>query len=162
MEKEKKFERLTKRGEDGKAYAVKIPTSSYVPEVYEESAKLEAERLERLCELEDKIENGQLVERSINVKCCVFCRNAYTDSDIPFGECDGSSMAIGDCAPGYSMFLDSSSAVLHSPVSIGVLKWVPDISRNICVAKFVPNYCPICGREIKENQSKKRTVPGNE
>ncbi len=56
------MERLTKRGSDGKAYAAKTPQASYIAEVYEELAMLEAERLELLCELEDKIESGQLVE----------------------------------------------------------------------------------------------------
>lgn len=63
MEKENKIERLTKRGEDGRAHYAKMPDASYLPTFYEELDALNSKCLERLCEFEDKIESGQLVER---------------------------------------------------------------------------------------------------
>ena len=56
------MERLTKRDKNGKAIPAKTSTSYYVGTIYEVDKVLEQERLERLCEYEDKLESGQLVE----------------------------------------------------------------------------------------------------
>lgn len=57
-----KYERLTKRDNNGKACYIKNPQSSYIQTMLEEQTEIEKEGLNRLCDLETKIENGTLVE----------------------------------------------------------------------------------------------------
>lgn len=56
------MERLTKRTSDGKAIRAKSSTSNYVGTIYEEERVLNQEIIDRLCELEDKIERNELLE----------------------------------------------------------------------------------------------------
>ena len=56
------YERLTERNEKGKAESVKRPKSTYVVTFGEESAEIQADILDRLCEIEDKICEGRMVE----------------------------------------------------------------------------------------------------
>ena len=56
------YKRLTKRNANGEVETVKTPKSSYIQEVYEEWDEINRELKLRLAELEDKIENGTLVE----------------------------------------------------------------------------------------------------
>lgn len=56
------YKRLTKRTVDGKATRIKSSTSDYVGTIYEEEQILNQEIIDRLAELEDKIEEGKLVE----------------------------------------------------------------------------------------------------
>lgn len=56
------YKRLTKRNANGEVRTVKRPKSSYIQEVYEEWDEINRELKLRLAELEDKIENGTLVE----------------------------------------------------------------------------------------------------
>lgn len=56
------YERLTKRNEQGNAVKVKNSRETYVCTILEEEAKFDAEILNRLAELEDKIENRTLIE----------------------------------------------------------------------------------------------------
>ena len=56
------MERLTKRDKNGNALPAKSSTSSYIGTIYEEEKGLEQERLNRLAELEDKIDSGELVD----------------------------------------------------------------------------------------------------
>ena len=58
----KQYERLTKRNANGEVRTVKTPKSSYIQEVYKEWDEINRELKLRLAELEDKIENGTLVE----------------------------------------------------------------------------------------------------
>lgn len=58
----KQYERLMKRNANGEVETVKRPKSSYIQEVYEEWDEINRELKLRLAELEDKIENGTLVE----------------------------------------------------------------------------------------------------
>lgn len=58
----KEYERLTKRNANGEVETVKRPKSSYIQEVYEEWDEINRELKLRLAELEEKIENGTLVE----------------------------------------------------------------------------------------------------
>ena len=55
-------ERLTERNANGTAKSRKSPKSSYMGTVYEEVAEIQTEILNRLCDLEDKIEQGKIVE----------------------------------------------------------------------------------------------------
>lgn len=56
------MQRLTKRDSQGNAISAKTSTATFVGTIYEEEQVLEQERLERLAELEDKLESGQLVD----------------------------------------------------------------------------------------------------
>lgn len=56
------YKRLTERNEQGKAVKVKNSRETYVCTILEEEAKFDAEILNRLAELEDKIERGELVD----------------------------------------------------------------------------------------------------
>lgn len=55
-------DRLTERNANGTAKSRKSPKSSYMGTVYEEMAEIQTEILNRLCDLEDKIEQGKIVE----------------------------------------------------------------------------------------------------
>lgn len=55
------MERLTKRTANGKAVSAKSYSSSYIAAIDQEEREFESERLERLCELEDKLESGEFV-----------------------------------------------------------------------------------------------------
>jgi hypothetical protein len=55
-------ERLTERNANGTAKSRKSPKSSYMGTVYEEMAEIQTEILNRLCDLEDKIEQGKILE----------------------------------------------------------------------------------------------------
>ena len=55
-------ERLTERNANGTAKRRKAPKSSYVGTVYAEMAEIQTEILDRLCELEDKICEGKILE----------------------------------------------------------------------------------------------------
>lgn len=58
----KEYKRLTKRYKDGTSGTIKQPQSEYIATVYDEQLRINNEVLDRLCELEDKIENGTLIE----------------------------------------------------------------------------------------------------
>ena len=56
------YKRLTKRDELGNEQYATHPKADYIGELYEETKKKDREILYRLAELEDKIENGTLIE----------------------------------------------------------------------------------------------------
>ena len=56
------YKRLTKRTANGKATRIKTSTSNYIGTIYEEELILNQEIIDRLAELEDKIEAGTLIE----------------------------------------------------------------------------------------------------
>lgn len=66
------YERLTKRNANGEVETVKRPKSSYIQEVYEEWDEINRELKLRLAELEEKIENGALVELPCKVGDVVY------------------------------------------------------------------------------------------
>ena len=57
----KEYKRLTER-KNGIVYAIKKTKSNYVATIYEEQKKIDYEIYKRLAELEDKIEQGRLVD----------------------------------------------------------------------------------------------------
>lgn len=58
----KDYKRLTKRGVNGRAYYATPFTSNSMQAIYEEDVKKKQDVMERLCDFEDKIENGTLVD----------------------------------------------------------------------------------------------------
>ena len=62
------IERLTERNANGTAKSRKSPKSSYMGTVYEEVAEIQTEILNRLCDLEDKIEQGKILELPCKVE----------------------------------------------------------------------------------------------
>lgn len=92
---------------------------------------------------------------------CAYCANSTTDELLDFGF-DGSSFSVGDCEKGYSMYITSETPS-NFPVSLEVLHWDDTLHRNVTVARFVPKYCPFCGREIVENKNflKQKLRKGN-
>ena len=65
------YKRLTKRV-NGIAAKIKTSTSDYVGTIYEEEQVLQQEIIERLAELEDKLEEGTLVELPCKVGDTVY------------------------------------------------------------------------------------------
>lgn len=65
------YKRLTKRV-NGIAAKIKTSTSDYVGTIYEEEQVLQQEIIERLAELEDKLEAGTLVELPCKVGDTVY------------------------------------------------------------------------------------------
>ena len=73
----KEYKRLTEII-NGTVHTIKKPKSNYIGTVYEEQAIINNEILNRLAELEDKIENGTLIELP-----CIM-QNCYGDWRVHF------------------------------------------------------------------------------
>ena len=56
---------------------------------------------------------------------------------------DFSSCGIGAGDEIHNMFIDAGGG---KPVSISVMKWDDKYKQNFTVCKYVPKYCPECGR----------------
>ena len=56
------YERLTRRMSDGTAVFAEKSKSFYSAQIYEEAREKNRQILERLCDLEDKIEQGKILE----------------------------------------------------------------------------------------------------
>ena len=76
-------ERLTERNANGTAKSRKSPKSSYMGTVYEEMAEIQAEILNRLCDLEDKIEQGKIVELPCQIGDEVWINRYFHSKLIP-------------------------------------------------------------------------------
>ena len=65
-------ERLTRRMSDGTAVFAEKSKSFYSAQIYEESREKNRQILDRLCDLEDKIEQGKIVELPCKVGQIVY------------------------------------------------------------------------------------------
>lgn len=89
---------------------------------------------------------------------CDFCRNAFTDHRLqvegPDGyACDSSSCVIG--RGGKELLVNgylNSSSNYKAPVNITVMKYYEADGKMHDIWKYVPKYCPECGRFLKENK----------
>ena len=72
----KEYKRLTEI-KNGIVYSAKKTKSNYISAIYEEQKKIDYEIYTRLAELEDKIENGTLVELSFKPNDKVYYINDY-------------------------------------------------------------------------------------
>lgn len=79
-----KYERLTKRDSNGKAHYIKTPQSSYIQTVLEEQKEIEKEGLDRLCDLETKIENGTLIELPVDFGTELYFLHSHQHADKPY------------------------------------------------------------------------------
>ena len=89
---------------------------------------------------------------------CDFCKNAHTDLRLQVTGYDGylsdsSSIGIGrgDRELNIVGYLNSSCNY-SAPVNITVMKYYEEDKQMHDVWRYVPKYCPECGRLIKENQ----------
>ena len=81
---------------------------------------------------------------------CEYCKTAFTDKRLT-EENDLSYLCIGKSANGFSAFIGSSA--MHRPlVEISVQQWNEQHQRNHDIFRFTPEYCPMCGRRITENE----------
>lgn len=81
---------------------------------------------------------------------CEYCKTAFTDKRLT-EENDLSYLCIGKSANGFSAFI-GSSAMHRPPVEISVQQWNEQHQRNHDIFRFTPEYCPMCGRRITENE----------
>jgi len=86
------------------------------------------------------------------LKACDMCNNAYTDSEL-HSDNDLSYTGIGECAKGYRILLRSGDG---RPTEIIFEKWDERTGWSI-IGCYQPKFCPNCGRELKENSTKKKT-----
>jgi hypothetical protein len=104
-------ERLTERNANGTAKSRKSPKSSYMGTVYEEMAEIQTEILNRLCDLEDKIEQGKIVE----LPCAV-------GSQIYFADHENKSVWAGNVV---SFSLDAAHLWFNCHYKCGLNMWHP-------------------------------------
>lgn len=94
----KDYKRLTKRGVNGRAYYATPFASNSMQEIYEEDVKRMQEVMERLCDIEEKIENGTLVELPCKKGDDVFAivNTTTYDNSIITGTVEGLAYIILD------------------------------------------------------------------
>lgn len=84
------------------------------------------------------------------IKDCKYCKNAFTDKRLD-DDNDLSYTSIGHFESGYGVFIRASAAC-NPPVAIIVQVHRKDLKRNVDVACYAPQFCPVCGRKIIENE----------
>lgn len=88
------------------------------------------------------------------IKACRMCFNAHTDPELN-SDNDLSYIGIGECEKGFRMLLRSGDG---RPTAILVEKWF-DGTGWMTIGYYQPQYCPNCGRELKENAPHKKESP---
>lgn len=92
---------------------------------------------------------------------CDFCRNANTCSELNHAN-DLSYMACGIADKGFRMLFSSGgkmkTELLVEQLCITGLNH--DRLEWQLVARFIPNYCPFCGRPLFENMIQKENKNG--
>lgn len=82
---------------------------------------------------------------------CKMCDNAYTNPDLT-SDNDLSYISVGDCADGYRILLRTGDA------RFTVLEF-EGRGQDRCwcsLGHYRPNFCPNCGRRLRENEKKGR------
>ncbi len=79
------------------------------------------------------------------VEACRMCYNARLDDELT-DENDFSAISIGSFTKGYRMMLCSGGG---RPLRIEIEKW-DEKSGWRKIGEYTPQYCPNCGRKIKE------------
>ena len=85
------------------------------------------------------------------MKACGMCNNAFTAPDLN-SDNDLSFFGIGECEKGYRLLLRSGDG---RPTTILVEKWL-DGTGWMTIGYYQPQYCPNCGRELRENVPRKQ------
>lgn len=131
-------ERLTERNANGTAKSRKSPKSSYMGTVYEEMAEIQTEILNRLCDLEDKIEQGKIVELP-----CAGGRQSMLLQPIVLQE-----WCKDECIrQGYAMPRADAVEVRHG-------QWVEQILDYGEYMETEGFKCSVCGYETMDNDKK--------
>ena len=81
---------------------------------------------------------------------CRMCENAHTNPELD-SDIDLSYVTIGECEDGYRMMLRTGAS---RPTVLLVEKYDERTGWH-SIGIFQPNYCPNCGRELKENNKSK-------
>ncbi|USF25539.1 hypothetical protein N510_000451 [Firmicutes bacterium ASF500] len=87
-------------------------------------------------------------------KVCGMCNNAFADPELN-SDNDLSYFGIGECEKGFRMLLRSGDG---RQTTILVEKWF-DGTGWMTIGYYQPKYCPNCGRELRENASRKKESP---
>lgn len=82
---------------------------------------------------------------------CKYCRNANSDARLDEDH-DLSYCSIGECDNGFGTFIAAHASSRVPSVVIMVQQWNEQHQCNHIVSRFVPKYCPMCGRLITENE----------
>lgn len=90
------------------------------------------------------------------MKDCDFCRNAYTCDELYHGN-DLSYISCGIVDKGFRMFFRSGGAATTELIVEQL--WTKGLNHNKLewelIGRFIPNYCPFCGRPLFENMKQK-------
>lgn len=77
---------------------------------------------------------------------CYMCDNAKINNQLT-NDNDFSCYAVGTTLEGFRIMIVSGNG---KPVRIEFEQWDEDSKKMDVVGVFLPNYCPICGRELTE------------
>lgn len=79
---------------------------------------------------------------------CMYCYNRYVDKNLN-EENDIGFYTIGSCETKYTIFFESGWI---TPTGITFWKMDDNTKQNKIIGKYIPRYCPECGRKLKENE----------